>query len=766
MARLRKPSTLDAPILMPPPTTSKPARTSPRKTSTKSLLDTPSKRNLRYSSTTAQDEEDSVILVPKIPAGGAPGTPKQRLRVLRPVKSNSRLLRRLSDESMWSTDKDKKQRSQRKKTEGSGLGLKYSKDLARMVGRRGMNSGVDERTEMDLEVDDEMEALGLELEKVDVDVEVEVDIEETLAEDEELDQSLECCDDEEDEASTETTPVLESVEIDEEEASEYQVALMPEVDDDDDDEDEDPVVNTRRKRRPVRSRVVQSDSESEKGDSVYIVKSQSQQIPLQSEHTIVEQEPAVLVSTRPPFRKGHSTISNWAQEVIDLTNSPEPPASFAIPTLPPPRSRPAKSTTSSRPTSSASFDADAHLKFSPTPKKQRSPRKAPPISRASTPPAAPPSPTKLVSPSKKKPRIPPAPALRPSLDAFWSPVVVNTWNDKHSPSKPLASPKKEKWLQSLDEQDRGLLSDSDISFPSPTTSPRKKAAGSPAKKGSAGSPSIAQVRAQRKAFSEQKHELAASFLVELDAKITSSRISTLSRQTGGIKLVWSKTLKTTAGRANWRRETFRVRTGPLVTDFREEARHHCSIELAEKVIDDEERLYNVLAHEFCHLTTFMISEQRNNPHGAEFKAWGRQVSTAFADRGVHVTTKHSYQIEYKYIWRCRECAYEFKRHSKSVDPERHSCGRCKGRLVQIKPVPRAVKTGVDGKPKEKSEYQVFVKANFGRVKEGMEKKGLSTQMGKVMEEVAREYREEKARKIAQEVNDVELAFGELDIGDE
>jgi hypothetical protein len=149
----------------------------------------------------------------------------------------------------------------------------------------------------------------------------------------------------------------------------------------------------------------------------------------------------------------------------------------------------------------------------------------------------------------------------------------------------------------------------------------------------------------------------------------------------------------------------------------------------------------VLAHEFCHLLTFMISEVRNNPHGAEFKSWGARVSAAFADRGVEVTTKHSYAIEYKFVWECVECGYEFKRHSRSVDTERHSCGKCKGRLVQTKPAPRG-KAG--GGEKKMSEYQSFVKENFKRVKSEMAMQGLDTQMGKVMEVVARQYREKKA----------------------
>ncbi|KAJ4348354.1 uncharacterized protein N0V89_009728 [Didymosphaeria variabile] len=254
--------------------------------------------------------------------------------------------------------------------------------------------------------------------------------------------------------------------------------------------------------------------------------------------------------------------------------------------------------------------------------------------------------------------------------------------------------------------------------------------------------------------------MAEAFLAEVDAAITNGRIAELSSNSGGIKLVWSKTLKTTAGRANWRREQIRLRSGPLPSDTRVEIRHYCSIELAEKVIDNEERLYNVLAHEYCHLTTFMISEVRNNPHGAEFKSWGAKVTAAFKTRGIEVTTKHSYKIDYKYIWECVACGYEFKRHSKSVDPVRHSCGRCKGLLVQTKPCPRGGAVDKDGK-KQSGEYQVFVKENFSRVKKEMDRRGEETAMGKVMAAVAKDYKKMKAAKakeVESQVDDLEAAI--------
>ncbi len=47
------------------------------------------------------------------------------------------------------------------------------------------------------------------------------------------------------------------------------------------------------------------------------------------------------------------------------------------------------------------------------------------------------------------------------------------------------------------------------------------------------------------------------------------------------------------------------------------------------------------------------------------------------------------------------CGVLYKRHSKSIDPERHTCGSCKSKLVQTKPVPRAAASS--------SEYQKFMK---------------------------------------------------------
>ena len=116
---------------------------------------------------------------------------------------------------------------------------------------------------------------------------------------------------------------------------------------------------------------------------------------------------------------------------------------------------------------------------------------------------------------------------------------------------------------------------------------------------------------------------------------------------------------------------------------------------------------------------------------------------AFELRGVEVTTKHSYQIEYKYTWQCSNeiCGAEFKRHSKSVDPKRHTCGACRSRLVQIKPVPR--KDAAGNTTGAVTGYAAYVKEQYAGIKAGLAKGATQKE---VMEAIGRQYRAEKAKK--------------------
>lgn len=295
------------------------------------------------------------------------------------------------------------------------------------------------------------------------------------------------------------------------------------------------------------------------------------------------------------------------------------------------------------------------------------------------------------------------------MDSFWDQEAINDWNDEYSPQKVLK---------------RTQLDDS------------------PVKSGLLFSPEKVvikqdkEVKIARKLFEESKHAMAEAFLVELDTAVAQGRISKLAETTGGIRVIWSNKLNTTAGRANWKKETVKPSSSASAITYR----HHATIELASKVISTEHRLLNVLAHEFCHLANFMISNVKTNPHGKEFKAWAAKCSDAFGDRGIEVTTKHSYEIDYKYVWECENCGLEFKRHSKSIDPARHRCGSCKATLIQTRPVPRKGTTQGHAE-KKMTDYQLFVKQNMANVRQ----ENPGSPQKELLSLVAKRYKESKSK---------------------
>ncbi|KAI9861511.1 MAG: hypothetical protein M1824_002403 [Vezdaea acicularis] len=293
-----------------------------------------------------------------------------------------------------------------------------------------------------------------------------------------------------------------------------------------------------------------------------------------------------------------------------------------------------------------------------------------------------------------------------STDAFWSQTQHHAWIETHSPSKTIPfTPRK---LFPPDHLSNATDLDS-LSSPLKPSPQKNKAE-----------------LAAKRAFDATKHALAASFLQELDEKLTDGQVGRMAASGGGVRIEWSKKLTSTGGRAHWSRSLEKPRTTSFTTSSSSSTpsstststtanttpppqpsptkphpapqvyKHTASIELSTKIVTNPLRLHNVLAHEFCHLANFMISHVLTSPHGPSFKAWGRRASAAFAHLGVVVTTTHAYEVEYRYLWRCTRdgCAMEFGRHSRSVDPKKHTCGRCRGRLVQVRPAPRVGAAGV------------------------------------------------------------------------
>lgn len=282
---------------------------------------------------------------------------------------------------------------------------------------------------------------------------------------------------------------------------------------------------------------------------------------------------------------------------ISIEQDPVPNHGISVTLEPLKRSHNISNRPDSRPTSSYNGDPCALLSFEPA--RKLSPVKASQISRPSTP-TGPKPPTKVLLKSPAKMRTIPKSPFHHAVDDFWSQDVVNNWNDQYSPQKTSQSPRKKKLVGSNSGDEDGYVT--------PCASPKK----SPTKKDKT-------ERDARKAFEARKDGLAKAFLQRLDSEITQGKISELSKDTGGVQLIWSKKLNSTAGRANWRREATVTKhsNGSIEKIYK----HFANIELAEKVIDEEHRLYNTLAHEFCHLANFMISGIKDNPHGKEFKVW-------------------------------------------------------------------------------------------------------------------------------------------------
>ncbi|KAL3811653.1 hypothetical protein ACHAXA_004385, partial [Cyclostephanos tholiformis] len=152
-----------------------------------------------------------------------------------------------------------------------------------------------------------------------------------------------------------------------------------------------------------------------------------------------------------------------------------------------------------------------------------------------------------------------------------------------------------------------------------------------------------------------------------------------------VKVIWSKKLNKTAGITRMRGKLGESNAHTRVA----------TIELSTKVIDDEERLRSTLLHEMCHAAQWLVDGTHKPPHGTIFKKWAAISMRKIRD--VKVTTTHDYQIAYKYAWACTasNCKAVIKRHSRSVDPDKHCCGRCQGKLIEIE-VPRSRADNTEG----------------------------------------------------------------------
>ncbi|KAF4605645.1 hypothetical protein EYR40_004433 [Pleurotus pulmonarius] len=166
-------------------------------------------------------------------------------------------------------------------------------------------------------------------------------------------------------------------------------------------------------------------------------------------------------------------------------------------------------------------------------------------------------------------------------------------------------------------------------------------------------------KAQAAADLTKRKNYAEDLFKELNALVFDRKLPPSTQ------LTWSKRLTTTAGRAKWHKSAAGV--------------HTTEIELAEKILDCEERIRNTLSHEMCHLACWVIDGCPKEGHGQLFKAWSAKVMLRRPE--IHISTRHDYEISYPYQWECEKCAKIYGRFSKSIRPDECVCGACRvGRL--------------------------------------------------------------------------------------
>lgn len=160
-----------------------------------------------------------------------------------------------------------------------------------------------------------------------------------------------------------------------------------------------------------------------------------------------------------------------------------------------------------------------------------------------------------------------------------------------------------------------------------------------------------------------------------------------------IPICWSERLTSSVG-------LFTCRGGPrtsypnLPKTSRREIRLSRPLfdQLAVRMPQVEQELMNTLAHEMIHQWQFDILKRRPD-HGVAFL---RKMTQINRSGEVAVTTYHSLEKEVsalsRFAWRCTDCGRLYRRQRKTIQPQRHHCGACRGNLLELVSEPEQDKT--------------------------------------------------------------------------
>ncbi|CAF4192758.1 unnamed protein product [Rotaria sp. Silwood2] len=220
---------------------------------------------------------------------------------------------------------------------------------------------------------------------------------------------------------------------------------------------------------------------------------------------------------------------------------------------------------------------------------------------------------------------------------------------------------------------------------------------------------------------KKREELAQKLFSIFDQDVFSAKFS------DKVTVVWSGRLTSTAGHCTTRHST-----------------QTAIITLSNKVCDSPERCRDTLLHEMCHAAVSLIDGVMDEGHGPLWRKWTRHAERCYPYLPA-ISVKHTYDITYKFVYRCIQCQYEVYRHSKSLDIEIDFCGKCKGKFQLL--LNNNQTNEVQTPKKTLNRYNLFIKEHFQTMKQAQPH--LSTPQ--LMKHLSQEY-----KKKIQQQNDIDL----------
>ncbi|CAF3885049.1 unnamed protein product [Rotaria sp. Silwood1] len=193
---------------------------------------------------------------------------------------------------------------------------------------------------------------------------------------------------------------------------------------------------------------------------------------------------------------------------------------------------------------------------------------------------------------------------------------------------------------------------------------------------------------------EKRQELADKLLLIFNQDVFSSQLS------DKVSVVWSSRLTATAGHCTTRRTT---RTAVIT--------------LSHKVCDSPERCRDTLLHEMCHAAVTLIDGVMEHGHGPLWRQWTRMAERCYPYLPL-VSVKHTYDVIYKFIYRCVQCQHQVYRHSKSLNLDVDFCGKCMGQFqLIINHKQNEIKQEKQTPKRTINQYNLYVQENFQTMKQ-------------------------------------------------